>query len=85
MKIIGGEPKRLANLDKHGMDFADLNEKFFDTAVVLQANRDRYRAIGVNRGVISVIFAVYGKEAVSIISMHPASKTERELYEADRR
>jgi len=80
------EPKRLANLDKHGMDFADLNEKFFDTAVVLQAKRDRYRAIGVNiRGVISVIFAVYGEEAVSIIGMRPASKAERELYEANRR
>jgi uncharacterized DUF497 family protein len=31
------------------------------------------------------IFAVYGKEAVSIISMHLASKAERELYEANRR
>jgi hypothetical protein len=57
VKIIWDEPKRLANLDKHGMDFADLNEKFFDTALVLQAKRDRYRAVGVNiRGVISVIF-----------------------------
>ena len=46
----------------------------------------RYRAIGVNiRGVISVIFAVYGTEAVSIISMRPANKRERELYEANRR
>lgn len=60
--------------------------EFFDTALVLQAARDRYRAIGVNiRGVISVIFAVYGNEAVSIISMRPASKKERELYEANRR
>lgn len=43
------------------MDFADLNEKFFDTAIVVQAKRDRYRAIGVNiRGVVSVVFAVYG-------------------------
>jgi len=69
------------------MDFADLNEKFFDTAVVLQAKRDRYRAIGVNiRGVISVIFAVYGEEVVSIISMRPRpSKAKRELYEANRR
>lgn len=86
VRIIWDEPKRLANLDKHGMDFADLNEKFFDTAVVLQAKRDRYRAIGLNiRGVISVIFAVYGKEAVSIISMRLASNAERELYEANRR
>lgn len=86
MKIIWDEPKRLANLDKHGMDFADLNDRFFDTALVLQAARNRYRAIGVNiRGVISVIFAIYGNEAVSIISMRPASKKERELYEANRR
>jgi uncharacterized DUF497 family protein len=86
MKIIWDEPKRLANLDKHGMDFADLNDRFFDTALVLDAHGKRYRAIGVNiRGVISVIFAVYGKEAVSIISMRPANKKERELYEANRR
>lgn len=30
-------------------------------------------------------FAMYGKETVSIISMRPASKAERELYEANRR
>jgi uncharacterized DUF497 family protein len=28
MKIVWDEPKRLANLDKHGLDFADLNETF---------------------------------------------------------
>ena len=68
------------------MDFADLNDQFFDTALVLQAARNRYRAIGVNiRGVISVIFAICGNEAVSIVSMRPASKKERELYEANRR
>jgi len=72
VKIVWDEPKRLANLDKHGMDFADLNETFFDTAIVLQAGRNRYRAIGVNiRGVISVIFAIYGKEAVSAIQHAP--------------
>jgi hypothetical protein len=86
MRIIWDEPKRLANRDKHGMDFVDLNERFFDTAVVLETKLNRYRAIGVNiRGVISVIFAVYGKEAVSIISMRRAGKRERELYEANRR
>jgi uncharacterized DUF497 family protein len=28
MQIVWDEPKRLANLDKHGLDFADLNETF---------------------------------------------------------
>lgn len=86
MKIVWDEPKRLANLDKHGMDFADLNETFFDTALVLASYANRWRAIGVNiRGVIAVIFARRGLEGVSIISMRRASKKERAFYEANRR
>ena len=85
MKIIWDEPKRAANLVKHGMDFADLNERFFDHAVVIRSYRNLSRAIGVSiRGVIAVIFAVYGQEAVSIISMRPASESERLLYEKTR-
>ena len=86
MRVIWDEPKRVANLDKHGMDFADLNETFFDTALVLKTHGDRWRAIGVNiRGVIAVIFARRGVEGVSVISMRPASKKERAFYEANRR
>jgi uncharacterized DUF497 family protein len=86
VKIVWDEPKRRANLDKHGMDFADLNEGFFDNALVLATYRNRWRAIGINvRGVVSVIFATRGTEDVSIISMRPASKKERVLYEASRR
>ena len=81
MKIVGDEPKRLANLDKHGLDFADLNETFFDTALVLPSHSKRWRAIGKNtRGVIVVVFVILGKEAVSVISMRPASRFERKLY-----
>jgi uncharacterized protein len=44
------------------MDFADLNEAFFDTALVLKSHGDRWRAIGVNiRGVIAIIFARRGR------------------------
>ncbi len=86
VKIIWDEPKRLANLDRHGLDFADLDETFFDTALVLASYANRLRAIGVNiRGVIAVIFARRGMEGVSIISMRPASKKEKAFYEASRR
>jgi uncharacterized DUF497 family protein len=86
VKIVWDEPKRRANLVKHGMDFADLNETFFDNALVLATYRNRWRAIGINiRGVVSVIFATRGTEGVSIVSMRPASKKERELYEKSRR
>jgi uncharacterized DUF497 family protein len=32
------------------------------------------------RGVIVVVFVALGNEAVSVISMRPASKNERKLY-----
>jgi uncharacterized protein len=81
MKIMWDEPKRLANLDKHGLDFADLNETFFDDALVLPTYNKRWAGIGKNvRGVIVVVFVKLGKEAVSVISMRPASKNERKLY-----
>ncbi|MDD1517891.1 BrnT family toxin [Bradyrhizobium sp. WBAH10] len=68
------------------MDFADLNETFFDNALVLATHGSRWRAIGINiRGVISVIFATRGAEGVSIVSMRPASRKERRLYEENRR
>jgi uncharacterized protein len=38
MRILWDEPKRLANLDKHGLDFADLDEAFFDHALVVPSH-----------------------------------------------
>jgi uncharacterized protein len=81
MKIMWDEPKRLANLDKHGLDFADINETFFDDALVLPTYNKRWTGIGKNiRGVIVVVFVTLGKEAVNVISMRPANKNERKLY-----
>jgi len=41
---------------------------------------DRHMAIGrLNDGTIAVVFAVLGKEGVSVISMRPASRKERSL------
>ncbi len=81
MKILWDEPKRLANLDKHGLDFADLNETFFDNALVLPSYNKRWRGIGKNiRSVVVVVFVTLGKEAVSVISMRPANRYERKLY-----
>lgn len=83
MKIVWGEPKRLANLDKHGLDFADLDETFFDNALVVPSHNKskRWVAIGVTiGGVVVVVFARLGREGVSIISMRPASRSERKLY-----
>ena len=78
MKIVWDEPKRLANLDKHGLDFADLNETFFDNALVIPSHNagKRWVAIGVNiRVVVVVVVARLEREGVSIYQ-HAARKPE---------
>lgn len=79
MMIVWDEPKRLANLDKHGIDFADIGEDFFASALVGPAKNGRWFAIGEMDGVIVVIFARLGTEGLSIISARPASRKERSL------
>jgi uncharacterized protein len=83
VKIVGTN-RSASNLDKHGLDFADLNETFFDNALVLASHNraKRWVTVGVNiRGVIVVVFARLDREGVSIISMRPASRDERKLDE----
>jgi uncharacterized DUF497 family protein len=82
MKIVWDEPKRLANLDKHGLDFADLDEVFFLGAILRPAKRGRVMAIGrFANGSIAVVFAVLGSEGISVVSMRPARKSERRLLD----
>ena len=81
MKIVFDENKRQQNLIKHGLDFADLDISFFLSAVVSPARSGRFIAIGSWRGmmVLSVVHRPLGTEALSVISMRPASKSERKL------
>jgi uncharacterized protein len=82
MNIVWDERKRLANLDKHGLDFADVD--FFDWAgaFITPSRSRRFKAIGAYRGrVVVVVYSRPGDEAVSIIGMRPASTKERKLHE----
>ena len=80
IEIIWDEPKRRANLAKHGLDFADLDQDFFNDAVLVTAHSGRRMAIGWFEGVgIVVIHVVYGLEAISVISMRRASAAERSV------
>ena len=82
MRIIWDEPKRQANLDKHGLDFALIESDFdFDKARQERAGPKRLKAVGKLKGkIVVVIFAALGTESVSIISFRPASKKERRAY-----
>lgn len=80
--IIWDEPKREANLAKHGLDFADLTPEFFINAVILVAHSERLAAIGtLHDGTVTTIFAELGREAISIVSLRPASKKERKAHD----
>jgi uncharacterized DUF497 family protein len=69
------------NLAKHGLDFADLDADFFDDCSVVPTYGDRFVAIGEFRGIliIAVVYRPLGSEALSLISMRPASRKERTL------
>lgn len=81
MKIAWDEPKREANIAKHGLDFAALTVEFFETASIKDAKEGRLLAIGEFEGItiIAVVFRPLGSEALSVISMRRTSKTERNL------
>lgn len=82
MNIVWDKPKRIANIAKHGLDFAELTIEFFEAAIVVPAKEGRQMAIGEFNGqiVIAVIFKKLGTEAVSVISMRHASEKEKERY-----
>ena len=68
------------NLDKHGFDFADLADEFFERATIVPTKLKRFLAINVfGDSVVTVVFALLGGEAVAVISMRPASAKERDL------
>lgn len=81
MKIIWDEPKRQTNLTKHRLDFAELNVEFFEQATIYPAKLGRSIAVGELDGqmIVAVVFKPVGSEALSVISMRPASTKERNL------
>jgi uncharacterized DUF497 family protein len=87
VKIIWDEPKRKANIATHGLDLADAELFDWETAIVLRGHsgaggRRRFRAIGrLGNDVVTLVFSPLGTEAVSVISLRPASRAERMRYD----
>jgi uncharacterized protein len=81
------EGKRRSNIIKHGIDFSDATEAFYDPAAYSfrsphPATERRYATVGLMRGaLIAVIFTIRG-EAVRIISARAARRSERRMYGA---
>jgi uncharacterized DUF497 family protein len=82
MRIVWDQPKRLANIANHEMDFADLDETFFENSLITPAKFDRLAAVSHHHtGIILVVFVKLGTEAFSVISMRPAGRKERRLLD----
>ncbi len=85
--ITWDEPKPRANLDRHGIDLAEAEQFGWEEALVVpthqgNSNRPRFKAIGLLADrVVVVIFSLLGSEAISVISMRPASMKERRGYD----
>ena len=78
MRIVWDEAKRLTNLAKHGLDFADLDTSFFSEARFGPADKGRFIAVGEWAEItITVVFRPLGAEAISVISTRPASRKEQ--------
>ncbi|HEY1363680.1 MAG TPA: BrnT family toxin [Xanthobacteraceae bacterium] len=87
MKIVWDEPKRRLNLATHGLDLAEAEAFDWESAIVVRGHggargRPRFRAIGrLGDDLVTLVFSLLGSEAISVISLRPASRTERKLYE----
>ena len=71
------------SVPKPGLDFAELDLEFFLDSLVVRVREGRFKAIGAfsGRDAIVVVFAPLGTEAVSVISVRPASRKERNLLD----
>jgi uncharacterized DUF497 family protein len=85
-KLTWDETKRQANLQKHGLDFADANEVLesryrFDLDIVRNGEL-RTQSISYALGFLAVLTVVHTERDLStrIISFRNASKQEREAY-----
>ncbi|MCZ2172967.1 MAG: BrnT family toxin, partial [Burkholderiales bacterium] len=79
------EPKRLANLKKHGLDFADAEKVFAGPMVLIEDSREDYdeqRMIGIGLldCLVVLIVHVETNETIRMISMRKADSDETDLF-----
>ncbi|SFV13189.1 MULTISPECIES: BrnT family toxin [unclassified Methylobacterium] len=89
MKFYATEPKRSANIAKHGFDPADFEDAFsFDRFLTIptrpsHTGRERFKLIGTWYGVTVVVAIVspLGSEAIDVVSVRSAGAKERARYD----
>ena len=85
MRFEWDEAKRLANLEKHGLDFLEAWKVFEGDYIETLDDRedygeDRYAVIGLLNGVVVVIYTPRDSDIYRLISLRRADKDEERLY-----
>jgi hypothetical protein len=79
------ENKRLSNIAKHRIDFADAREVFGDPRRWIyrsprQLEEVRYVCVGLMRGVVIAVVFTLRQDRIRLVSARVASRNEREQY-----
>lgn len=85
MRFEWDERKRLSNIVKHGIDFADLESLFAGMTVTLfderfSTDEERFITFGLLSGVVSVVAHTETDEVIRIISARKGTCNEEEAY-----
>ena len=85
MRFIWHEPKRQANLKKHGLDFAVAERVFAGPTFTFEDDRENYGeqrwvTLGLLSAKVVVIVHTETEEDIRVISMREADKDEQLLF-----
>ena len=85
MRFIWHEPKRQANLKKHGVDFVDAERVFTGSTFTFEADREdygeqRWVTLGLLGMKVIVIVHIETKDEIRVISMREADNDEQLLF-----
>jgi uncharacterized DUF497 family protein len=88
MRFIWHEPKRQANLKKHGVDFADAERVFAGPTFTFEADREdygeqRWVTLGLLGMRVIVIVHTETEDEIRVISMREADNDEQILFFAN--
>jgi len=84
MRYEWDERKRLANLEKHGLDFFDADVVFKSSHIItpsFHSNEERFLAIGTFEGRFVTVIYTMRAGAIRIISFRRARHEERDTYQ----
>ena len=85
MRFEWDENKRQSNLEKHSVDFADLESLFAGASVTMFDDRfsfeeERFITIGLLEGVVVVVAHTETDEVIRIISARKGTRNEEKTY-----